>query len=64
MEEKELVENNLEVKNMEQINPATDKGVYLVQIIDNNESIKEILAVNATVRVINIGEQGVAAILN
>lgn len=59
----EINTDNKVVEELKQINPATDKGIYLVQIIDNDQVIKEIIAVNSTVRIIDIGKQGVAAIL-
>lgn len=61
--DQEINKDNQAVEELKQINPATDKGIYLVQIIDNNQVIKEIIAVNSTVRIIDIGKQGVAAIL-
>lgn len=61
--DQEINKDNQAVEELKQINPATDKGIYLVQIIDNNQVIKEVIAVNSTVRIIDIGKQGVAAIL-
>lgn len=54
--------NNLK-EDRKEINPAVDKGNYVIQVIDKDQVIKEILAVNATVRIVSIGEQTVAAML-
>lgn len=50
-----------EVSEVKQINPATDKSNYLVQIISDGNVIKEVIGINSTVNIIHIGEQSVAA---
>lgn len=46
------------------INPSTDNGHYLIQIISNDgKVVKEVLALNSTIKIVGIGEQSLAAIL-
>lgn len=58
--QEEIVEVE-EVSEVKQINPATDKSNYLVQIISDGNVIKEVIGINSTVNIIHIGEQSVAA---
>lgn len=52
-----------EINEQKQVNPSTDKGNYLIRVIDNGQVIKEVLAINSTVEILNLGEQGAAAVL-
>lgn len=45
------------------VNPFIDKGNYLIQVVDEGQVIKEVLAINSIVKIANIGEQGAAAVL-
>lgn len=44
-----------------QINPSTDKDNYVIQIVVDGKVIKEVIALNATVKVLCIGDQSLAA---
>jgi hypothetical protein len=50
-----------EIEQKEPINPFENKSNYLIQIIVDGQVIKQVMALNATVNVIHIGEQSVAA---
>lgn len=50
-----------EVKEVNDVNPGIDKSNYLVQIISDENVIKEVIAINSTVNIIHIGNQSVAA---
>lgn len=46
------------------VNPSTDNGNYLIQVKGKDgKVIKEVLALNATISIVGIGDQSVAAVL-
>jgi hypothetical protein len=45
------------------INPSIDKGNYLLQVVTDGQIIKEIIALNSTIRITNIGDAAVAAVI-
>jgi hypothetical protein len=52
-ENNSAAESQDEVNN---INPTTDKGNYLIQIISDGRAIKEVAALNATINIISLGD--------
>ena len=44
-----------------QINPAKDKGNYIIQIIHDGQILKQNIALNSTVNIIYVGQQSLAA---
>jgi len=53
------MENTEKKKNIEAaevINPTTDKGNYLIQIKVDDKIIKETVALNATVNILNLAD--------
>jgi hypothetical protein len=53
------VEEAKEVKS--NVNPSKDKGNYIIQIINDGEILKQIIALNSTINVIYLNDQAVAA---
>lgn len=48
-------------KTEKQIDVGKDKGNYIVQIIGNNQILKQVIALNSTVNIIYLGEQSAVA---
>lgn len=44
-----------------QINPAKDKGNYVVQIMNDGQILKQVMALNSTVNIVYVGQQALAA---
>lgn len=42
------------------INPSTDKGNYLIQVITNGNVIKNVVALGSTVNIINLADNPAA----
>ena len=55
---KETKETKEETK---QLNPSIDKSNYLIQVMANGQVIKEVIALNATLNIVAIGERSLAA---
>ncbi|OAA90701.1 hypothetical protein [Clostridium coskatii] len=43
------------------VDPSKSKGNYLVQVVADGKVIKEVMALNSTVNIINLANQSVAA---
>lgn len=43
------------------INPSKDKGNYIIQIMNDGEILKQIIALNSTINIIYLSDQAVAA---
>ena len=54
-------EKEINKKSEKQINPFKDKGNYVIQVINEGEILKQVIALNSTVNIIYLGEQAVAA---
>lgn len=59
MENKKIEENAQE--QLKKVNPSTDKGNYLVQIIDDDKVIRTVIALNSTINITSIGDQALTA---
>jgi len=53
---------NKEIAEPKQINPQKDKGNYIIQIVADGKVIKEVIAIGATVNIVDIGNNSLAAV--
>ena len=53
---------NKKIAEPKQINPQKDKGNYIIQIVADGKVIKEVIAIGATVNIVDIGNNSLAAV--
>lgn len=54
-------EKEINNESEKQVNPSKYKGNYVIQIINEGQILKQVIALNSTVNIIYLGDQAVAA---